>query len=213
MISKNKFNQKVTSLGRKENIRDQKKPRMLIVCEGEKTEPNYFIQFKESIRDNLLVFIDGTGKNTLSLVDYAIEQVEIAVQERENFNMVWVVFDRDSFSTQDFNEAVSLAKRKKFNVAYSNEAFELWYLLHFDYIDSALSRYQYEKMLTERLSFKYVKNSKDMFDKLLARQETAIRNAERLLASYPNPNPETDNPSTTVHKLVIQLNGYRNSNH
>ncbi|MBF0541048.1 MAG: hypothetical protein HQK91_06325 [Nitrospirae bacterium] len=48
-----------------------------------------------------------------------------------------------------------------------------------------------------------------MFDKLLPYQSAAIKNAETLIASYPNSDPEKDNPSTTVHELVIQLNSYQ----
>jgi hypothetical protein len=190
---------------RKLNTKDPKMPRMLIVCEGEKTEPNYFIQFKESIRDQLIVFVKGTGYNTLSLVEYAIELKDKNRKKNKDFDIVWVVFDRDSFPAKDFNEAFTLAERKKFKVAYSNEAFELWYLLHFDYIDTALSRDQYEGKLTERLKFKYVKNSEVMYEILLPLQEAAIKNAEKLLLFHPN----KENPSTTVHKLVIQLNSYK----
>jgi hypothetical protein len=40
-------------------------------------------------------------------------------------------------------------------------------------------------------------------------QEIAIQHAENLLASYqPHTNPESDNPSTTVHQLVKKLNEY-----
>jgi hypothetical protein len=45
-----------------------------------------------------------------------------------------------------------------------------------------------------------------MYDKLRERQSIAIRNAEKLLANYDRPNPEQDNPSTTVHLLVQALN-------
>ena len=57
------------------------------------------------------------------------------------FDRVWVVFDKDDFN--DFNEAIALAGRKGFMAGWSNEAFELWYLLHFVYLDSAISRADY----------------------------------------------------------------------
>ncbi len=46
-------------------IRDLR-PRFLIVCEGEKTEPNYF----KSFRVNAVVEVKGTGRSTLDLVEY-----------------------------------------------------------------------------------------------------------------------------------------------
>jgi len=58
------------------------------------------------------------------------------------------------------------------------------------------------------LGHPYQKNSEIIFEELLARQADAIRNAKRLLAQYSPPNPAADNPSTTVHKLVEQLNRF-----
>ena len=53
---------------------------------------------------------------------------------------------------------------------------------------------------------KYQKNSDTIYDDLRNRQVNAIRNAEKLLASYNPLNPGQDNPSTTVHLLVKELN-------
>ncbi len=94
------------------------------------------------------------------------------------------------------------------HVAYSNEAFEIWYLLHFYFHDAATSRTQYKKMLTARLGFPYKKNDPAMYDHLLHSQDVAIRNAKNLLNSYANHIPSSDNPSTTVHVLVEELNKY-----
>lgn len=79
-------------------------------------------------------------------------------------------------------------------------------MLHFNYYDSAIQRKEYCDMLTEKLGHKYEKNSETIYDKLLNRQSTAIRNAERLYSSYNPCKPERDNPSTTVHLLVTALN-------
>ena len=72
---------------RKEAIKEIAPFRYLIVCEGEETEPKYFegiknkieIKFKEKIDVKKLDFtdefitLDGTGRNTESLVRYAVE--------------------------------------------------------------------------------------------------------------------------------------------
>lgn len=172
----------------------------LIVCEGAKTEPYYFKRFR--VKAEVKTEVIGMGDNTLSLVRRACE-----LREQEDYTEVWVVFDRDSFPPDQFNEAIRLAKREGIHVAYSNEAFEIWYLLHFCYHDSATSRDLYQQMLTEHVGYPYHKNDRGMYDKLLEYQSAAIRNAERLLASYgPEHNPEKDNPCTTIHKLVQALN-------
>ncbi|MES0335829.1 MAG: RloB family protein [Candidatus Magnetobacterium sp. LHC-1] len=87
--------------------------------------------------------------------------------------------------------------------------FELWYLLHFHYYDTAIDIDSYKKMLSGLLDRKYQKNSRDMYATLKDKQDAAIRNARKLLERY-NPHvPEKDNPSTTVHLLVEELNVYR----
>jgi len=48
-----------------------------------------------------------------------------------------------------------------------------------------------------------------IFEELLPYQNTAIKNAKRLLESREDVhNPENYNPSTTIHKLVENLNKF-----
>lgn len=186
--------------GRAVNTRPMR-PRFLIVCEGKQAEPNYFRRFRVNATVIDLQVI-GLGNNTLSLVERTCE-----LMREDDYAQVWCVFDRDSFSAEQFNAALDLAQRHNIQVAYSNEAFELWYLLHFDYHNTALSRSQYCNMLTKRLGIPYRKNDPDIYDRLADRQSTAIQNAQRLLDFYgPGHNPECDNPCTTVHQLVQELN-------
>ena len=93
-------------------------------------------------------------------------------------------------------------------VAYSNEAFELWYVLHFEYLNSGISRQQYVSKLNRLLGKQYVKNDEEIYLLIFPRQKDAIRNADTLLKEYQTPNPACDNPSTTVHLLVQQLNRF-----
>lgn len=53
----------------KKNIAEK----ILIVCEGEKTEPNYFKAFPVDT-EVVKLDVEGAGRNTDSLVDYAIER-------------------------------------------------------------------------------------------------------------------------------------------
>ena len=173
--------------------------RILIVCEGEKTEPNYFRHFP--LPSDSIVEVQGVGANTVGLVEEALR-----LRKGARYDQVWCVFDRDSFPPENFNAALQLAEYNNIRVAYSNEAFELWYVLHFDYLDTGISRADYKTSLNERLGHKYEKNSESMYAEIYKRQPDAIRNAKRLLAQYNPTNPVSDNPSTTVHLLVEQLN-------
>lgn len=215
-------------LERKTRKLKEYKDSILIVCEGEKTEPHYFEGFPIS---NIKVKTIGTGRNTESLVVEAIRKWTEFANEYEYYEKLWCVFDRDSFdpSTYEgaFNTVAHENKRlnKKYqkkvgreitiSIAYTNEAFELWYLLHFDYIETPLIRSQYETMLTKRMGKKYEKNDPSMyqfFEKLAKRtnnkqgQNFAIRNAKKLRERIGGKLPRNVNPSTQVDKLVMELN-------
>ncbi|MBP0028097.1 RloB family protein [Roseofilum sp. Guam] len=185
---------------RKQDIRKLKQ-RFLIICEGTKTEPNYFRSFRVP-KD--VVKVKGLGRNPSQLVDYASHLND----EDGDYDRVWCVFDRDSWKLQDFHSALSSAKNKGFEIAYSNPKFELWYLLHFDYCDSAIPPEKYDSKLSSYMGKTYEKNNKNMYELLRDRQKKAIERAEQLLEQYDPANPAKDNPSTTVHQLVKALNKF-----
>ncbi len=147
----------------------------------------------------------GVGENPSRLVQSAIKLKEEAIKADEGYDQVWCVFDRDDWPPQDFNSAIHKAENHDLKVAYSNEAFELWYVLHFEFLNTGIPRDDYCKKMTKHLGKKYQKNSDIIYDELINKQPTAIRNAERLLASYDYSTPGQDNPSTTVHLLVKEL--------
>lgn len=181
--------------------------RFLIVCEG-KTESNYFEKFPIN-KDIIIIDIDGAGCNTDSLVKKAMELKEKAEREKTPYNQVWCVFDRDSFPAGNFNRAIDLARNNDIKVAYSNEAFELWYILHFEFFHSAWHRERYKDKLKDLLGHSYEKNSASMYDELKGKQNQAISFAQKLLDRYSiDDPPEQNNPSTTVHRLVEEINRF-----
>ena len=199
-------------------LRRQTKPRktrkrFLIICEGEKTEVNYFKAF--AVPKKIEVMVQGEGKNSLSLVKKAIQIIDNLKQD-DSFDQIWCVFDKDNCSKEQFNQAEGLAKQKNINIAYSNEAFEIWFILHFQYLDIATSRSEYLKILTTQMKKygllneeeKYEKNREDMYEKLKPYQTTAITNAEKLIQDRDEAkkHPFDANPSTTVQELVQELN-------
>jgi len=179
------------------------KRRFLIVCEGEKTEPNYFNEFRVY---RLRVEVVGTGYNTMKVAEAAI-RLKLKAPKTDPYIKVWVVFDRDDFPIENFNRAIQLAIQNQIEVAYSNQAFELWYLLHFRYLNTSITRLDYIDRLSQCLGHEYKKKSRLIYSELLDRQSNAILNAQKLLASYPNSSSIYHNdPSTKVHLLVQELN-------
>lgn len=202
---------KSRSFARKTNTR-KPLPRYLIVCGGEKTEKHYFEAFPVSSK--VVIDVVGLKRSPSHVVERAIKEK----RKDPDIDQVWCVFDLDHF-VKDFTEAVEKARSVKkeegieIEIAYSNEAFELWYLLHFDYCDSKISRDQYVDKLTKKLAkltgYEYKKNSLDMYSILLLKQQDAIKNAKKLLETHSHHlSPVNKKPSTTVHLLVQELNQY-----
>ena len=194
----------------------------LIVCEGTKTEPNYFEAIKRELPRGILETIDvaGSGKNTLSIIEEAIKLREQAQKERNlTYDEVWAVFDKDSFPDENFNNAIIRGESIKIDCAWTNEAFELWYLLHFQYVDTGMSRDNYkpfiERELTQKMGkpYSYQKNSTDMYQILqqYGNEEQAIKWAESLEKLYHDKEFAKHNPCTRVHKLVSKLNELKKS--
>jgi hypothetical protein len=193
----------------------EKRVYFLIICEGEKTEPNYFKGLKNDLPVGTLVIADmtikGTGRNTESLVDFTLKYRERSTQK---FDRTWAVFDRDSFTEEQFNNAIIKAEANQISCAWSNEAFELWFLLHFQFVDNGMSRRDYQAYLEREIKkvsgkeYTYRKNDILIYSILKGHgnQAQAISRAKRLEDSYDNDTRHADhNPCTHVHKLIEEL--------
>lgn len=188
----------------------------LIVCEGEKTEPNYFKSFPKKIGKIIYdIEFEGGGISTLKVVEKAIE---LRNKSKQKYDRVWAVFDRDSFEETSFNSAILKARANNIRCAWSNEAFELWYLLHFHNRVTAMKRTEYKRAIEEAVNgkigknkhkFEYKKNSPDMYALLnkIGNQELAIKWAKELANSISGEQFANYNPQTMVFKLVEELNG------
>ena len=201
---------------RNEATRDPKPGNYLIVTEGVETEKNYFENIgkiitelfnNEVIVEKITLDVKGTGRSTKVLVNEAIKKRSLS-----SYSDVWVVFDKDN--NTDFDEAISLAKKEGFNVAWSNESFELWLLLHFQDLRASIHRNDYISKLNSHFKSKnincgtYDKNIKDIFDLTKPYVEKAIKRSNELLAFHKenhNCNPNKMNPGTTVQNLVKEL--------
>jgi hypothetical protein len=199
------------------------KPTILIVCEGKNTEPSYFEQFKLSLATIKTV---AKGFNTISLVKQAI-----TLSKKGNYEKVWCVFDADPKpdnpkQSQNFNAAVKMAIENGFGVAYSNQAFEYWLLLHFeDHQGGAMNRSDYEGKINSyinKLGAKYDGNgdklvTEEFFDLLMAiddktkteRVDLAIARAERNYNRWNHGNPAKEESTTRVFELVRELISYQ----
>lgn len=214
-----KLNRAGHRLKRKESVKIIGPGNYLIVTEGTETEVNYFNRIKEiienSFRNNIIVDkvslkVEGTGRSTKVLVNEAIKKRSLGA-----FSEVWVVFDKDE--NEDFDEAIDFAKKEGLNVAWSNECFELWLLLHFQNLQAAIPRTDYYSKLSghfKKGNFNkgiYDKNTKGIFDITSPFTDIAIKRSKLLIRNYTGDRnfcPSKMNPCTTVQELVEELIQY-----
>lgn len=221
---------------REKQERELRNKQWLIICEGEKTEPNYFkalIDFLNAEGNKKIEYVPpiGEGKNTTSLVKSVKEYFEFANSAYSKMKIPYaniiLLFDKDSFPNGEFNNAIDMAdKFKKENgierlvVAWSNESFELWLYLHFNLVESALTRYDYNDKLTDILRKSGIFSQKENYDRDGKKSttmfqdihnsggslKTALNNAKILKErNFIENNPAQSNPVTMVYKAVHEL--------
>ena len=184
----------------------------LIFCEGINTEPEYFNSFPIMPEANAI----GLSRSGIALVEKIIELMG-KQKENDPDQQVWVVFDRDVRYSDGkkgdvyFNKAIKLAYEKGIKCAYSNDCFELWFILHREYQQSALNRTQYYEKLSKWLNINYEKVGKGkgfgrkLYKEFEPQLKTAIKNAEKLHKSHNNNEYHQQNPCSTVYELVKEL--------
>jgi hypothetical protein len=187
--------------------------KVLIACEGSKTEPFYFQDLVHSRCINPAnIHIDGSGGSSpISVVEKGINEYKKSKSDGDPYDKVFLVFDKDEHS--QYQGALDKVCRQKpkgiFRAITSVPCFEYWLLLHFK--DSTQpyhasgSRSAASKVAQElnHLFPNYTKNQKTLYSQLESTIDTAIANAKRSLKQAQA--TDTDNPTTNVHILVQYL--------
>lgn len=209
--------QKNIRIKRKENVLKQKSSEWLVVCEGVETEVNYFLGAVESINsklkkeDKLKVKVVGQGMNTKSLVSSVedlINKIDKLRFKTIPYGKIFVVFDKDSFNKNNFDEAIRMCEKYKYIPLWSNQAIEYWFILHFNYVEGKIDRSIYKQKLNEYfkkagLEYKYHKNDKEIYNKLCkyGSLEKAMVNAIKIHETHASISPSESESCTTVYKF------------
>lgn len=189
---------------------------VLIVCEGTKTEPNYFRGIRNELRlstANIKIVENKSGSAPLSVVDCAIEEFEKSVKDKEPYDRVFCVFDKDKHPT--YLEAIDKIRGQRgdfFHAVISVPCFEVWILLHFVYTTKPFEAAgsNCAQVISELKKYfpNYEKNSK-IFDTIKHKIGDAVNRAKSLDKYHETSG--TDNPSTKVYMLVDYLFSLRAS--
>ena len=188
--------------------------RVLIVCEGAKTEPNYFsdlVRHYELSTANIEIV--GSGADPLTIVKKGKERQQKERKTGEKYDRVYCIFDRDEHA--HFQQASVLAQRSNLQLGRSWPCFEFWLLLHFCFSRRPYTRSHgrspAENCIRDLRQYwpDYEKAREGVFVRLVDAVGNAKKNADR--AGVDARQTGNCNPSTEVHKLVTYLEELKES--
>ena len=113
--------------------------KIVIACEGSKTEPGYFEGIRKELRLRTLqiIILRHQGKtDPHSIIEQVIEKRQEMKQAQAwtKGDSAWAVFDGDEHMEQSYanwKSAIDRANSQDIQLAITNPCFELWYLIHF----------------------------------------------------------------------------------
>ena len=186
------------------------KIRILILCEGKQTEPEYLREVQRHFR-NQRIHIDVRGpmgapidiiRRAIKQRDHADAEARRSRDEYLRWDEVWAVFDVDAHSVDTIKSAQKLAQSSGILLAISNPCFELWALLHFVDQQAHIEVGKVQRALKRHLPG-YGKRLP--FAKVHATYDDAVRCAQELETVAKRKNCEGGNPTTGVHKLTESI--------
>ena len=185
--------------------------RVVVVTEGELTEPEYLKVLNQVYGSQLLRLVPiGIGGDPRAVVERAIaERNKVRGDPLANSDTFWAMFDRDSHPR--FDEAKDLARSNKISLAVSNPCFELWGILHYRDQDAPLDRNDCQRDL-EKLCPGYGTGGDKVFDNKRVIEEgyeCAVERAKLLHRRREEEGTPGGNPSTSVYRLTEHIRKFK----
>lgn len=180
-----------TLWARKKPTRSSKE-RILILCEGEVTEPKYFNHLRHLYRAQWVV---GSANTKTSPQDI----FKIAKTKTKEYDKVYCVFDLENNEARRKQYQI-FAETLKIKLYPSNPCFEIWFLLHFGFMEAPYPDGASVKKAVQKLKGMEGYNGKNVNHALLfERLGDALKNAHKLEQCG------HDNPATAIHRLIDLL--------
>jgi hypothetical protein len=184
------------------------KPRILVVCEGQVTEPQYLTGFKNAWKnprvDIVIAPEHGVPRTLVEAAKKRKKDAESAARQEKDenlkFDAVWCVFDVDEHP--HIPDATQMAHDNGIGLAISNPSFELWLLLHFRESPGMKDR-QAVKALLKKFVDNYDKHVN--YADYQKGYEDAVKRAMRLEKVASRASTPGCNPTTGVAKLTESI--------
>ena len=189
--------------------------RVLIVCEGAKTEPQYLQELKAVHRIGPAVVIIGAGAGPSAVLQEAVDRL----RRDGDFDQIFCVFDRDTH--EDFAAVIAAIEQAKesrkirgvrlratkVQAVASLPCFEYWLLLQFGFTDADLSAAEVLARLRQCEGMgNYAKSARGLFAQLAPLLENAKRNAD--CARQALERNSSTSPATDIDRLVDYLSAH-----
>ena len=187
---------------------------MYLICEGSETEIRYFKRFRSRGCHIDILPIPSQYKSADKLVEKARATMGTNPYYPDEGDVIWCVFDRDDNTDEMLAKAKRMAEKEGYFIAYSNPAFEIWYMLHFTDLKNPIEDCKAViRQLKQPNRLPDYEKNKDIYDLLLPLQDEALKRAgnriEWLKTNHYKIICRDSNPVTTVAELVEYLNRRR----
>lgn len=195
---------------RRRGPRQQPRSRFILICEGARTEPEYFAALNR-LHAGALVEVDIYAQVgvPLTIAKEAAKRTSSIrkARRRDSFvanDQVWAVFDRDEHP--NFSEAIALCADAGVKVARSNPCFEVWLILHYCDYGKPDGRHVAQKEFSElHTSYDPRRGKGISANEIIEHIEVAEARAEAQLRARENEGQPYGAPSTTVGRLTASI--------
>lgn len=198
------------SKGIRNNIERKKKqkrqrlktPCFFLVVEG-KSEKIYFANFASRCC-RVKVFVGPSG-DPVGLVKYAENLKKRGTIDLDDLDKLWCVFDRDDNGQESIDKAIKTARKRGFEIAFSNPCFEMWLLWHFE--ETFAFREVSQSLLGElEPHLNDYGKTKNYFDRLKPHMDDAICRAKKARTMHLRDGKKEFtrefNPSSNVFEII-----------
>ena len=184
--------------------------RILIVCEGTKTEPEYLRALLNFLGVNpaRVDIPPNKGSSPVTVGKQARRLYDDAEEQANPYARVYCIFDRDEHGVS-CDQALDQIRRAQpagvFHAILSVPCFEYWFLLHFDFqtrpYAASGGKSACDRLIDDlRTHMEDYRKSQPDFMVLMPKLDRAIRHGKQSL--HHAEQSGTNNPSTQMHQLA-----------
>lgn len=187
------------------------RPKCIVVCEGQRTEPDYLNAFQTRFPKALFRIESVTGVGApKTLLSRALDEkrtIKRALKKSESFrsqDQIWIAFDKDEHP--EIAQTIYNARANDIGVAFSNPCFELWLILHVQDYGKTEDRHAIQKRCQSCVDgYDRTKGKSGDFLKLIDNLEEAERRGQSLCEQRVEEGRPNSRPSTTFWELTKAL--------